>query len=117
MTRLLTGIGSFLLAWGLVTYFASESRSGTALIPAGFGACLLICGFLSVSPGKRRKHAIHAGLLVALLGVLAPLGRVVPQALNGEFALSIATISMAVLMASCIIVLVKGIGSFKAARA
>jgi len=118
MPAITTFVGSFLLAWGLTTYLVADaaSRSATALIPSIIGALMLICVLVAKKPGAK-KHAMHSCMLIALLGALAPLGRIIPVAMKGELSMGLPLISQVVLMAGCVIVLVMGIRSFKAARA
>jgi hypothetical protein len=56
-----------------VTYFASESRSFTAFIPAFFGMLMTLFGLIGRKEGAR-KHAMHGAAVVALLGVLGGFG-------------------------------------------
>ena len=52
------------------------SASGkTALIPAGVGILLLICGTLGIQKDWR-KHAMHAAAAIGLLGFILAFGRV-----------------------------------------
>jgi hypothetical protein len=53
---------------------APPKRSVTALIPAFVGIPLLLCGFLALNE-SRRKHAMHAAVMIGLLGALAGAGR------------------------------------------
>ena len=57
---------------------SEEKKDGkiqfTALIPAGFGIGLLICGFLALNEA-RLKHAMHGAAMIGLLGFLAGAGR------------------------------------------
>lgn len=117
MLGLIGFIGAFLVGWGAMTYFMAdvESRSLTALIPAVVGALLLICSFIA-SNANLRKHALHGAMVVALLGALAPLGRIIPVAMKGEFTWGLPVVSQLILMVACVIVLVVGIRSFMAAR-
>jgi hypothetical protein len=61
--------GLFLILVGLAGYWFSESRSPTALIPAGFGLVLLVLGVLA-RRDDWRKHVMHAAVLVALAGAV-----------------------------------------------
>jgi cytochrome bd-type quinol oxidase subunit 2 len=70
--------GVALGAVGGYGYAASESHSPTALIPAAFGAVLLICGALAASD-KMRKHAMHAAAMVGLLGLIGGAVMAVPK--------------------------------------
>lgn len=63
--------GVILAVIGLFGYFgsASENPSPTALIPAGFGAVLIVLGVVAHKAGAR-MHAMHAAAAVALVGFL-----------------------------------------------
>lgn len=89
--------GALLIALGLIAYFGSEptsskstddtsaasaneegekkGRSMTAMIPAFFGAPLLILGVVGLGGESMRKHAMHGAAMVGLLGGLAGLGK------------------------------------------
>lgn len=107
-------IGIILILQGILTYFISESRSFTALIPAIFGGLLVVTGFLAKKP-EFRKHAMHAAALVALLGVVGALMRAIP-ALAGGGAIGLGVASQLAMAVLLIIFLVLAIRSFIAAR-
>jgi hypothetical protein len=72
--------GLLLIAVGLEGYTNSlgvfnveKLHSITSLIPAFFGAFLLVCGILAFLPNLR-KHMMHVAAMVGLLGTLAGLG-------------------------------------------
>jgi hypothetical protein len=69
MANLATGFGAALLLLGICGYFLTGMQSLTALIPAGFGLVLLICGILARDAAKR-KVAMHVAVLFGLLGFL-----------------------------------------------
>ena len=57
---------------------AGDQKKGTsitAMIPAFFGAPLLLCGLISLAGGKARMHAMHVAAMLGVLGALAGLGR------------------------------------------
>ncbi len=91
----------------------------TALIPAYFGAPLLLCGLLSMREAWR-KHAMHAASIIALLGTVLPgfmLIRVLIQvAGGGEIARPIAVGLQAAMAVVCGVFLVLCIQSFIQAR-
>jgi hypothetical protein len=62
-------IGAVLIALGLVGWFGSGGASVTALIPAFFGVVLLLLGVVARKE-QYRKHAMHAAVIVGLLGFL-----------------------------------------------
>lgn len=107
--------GLILTALGLIGYFAGGMVSFTAFIPAFFGIPILLSGLLARNPNKL-KLGMHIAATVGLLGFLAPLGRIIPVALKGEFALSLATISMILMSLICLVFVIQCIQSFKAAR-
>jgi uncharacterized membrane protein HdeD (DUF308 family) len=66
--------GSLLVLVGIVGYgTATPGEDGkvspTALIPAFFGAALVICGVLAFKDSLR-KHVMHLAALIGVLGVL-----------------------------------------------
>jgi len=77
--------GIILMLQGIVTYFMVEAggRSITALIPAAFGALLVVCGFIAMKPDLR-KHAMHAAAAVGLVGIIGALGRAIPAIASGK---------------------------------
>lgn len=62
-------IGAALIILGLAGYFLTGQASITALIPAAFGLVLALAGVLARDE-RKRKHAMHAAVLIALLGFL-----------------------------------------------
>ena len=57
----------------------------TALIPAGFGVALVLCGLIAFKSGAR-KHAMHIAAMVGLIGFVAGAAmgfRNLPAALQG----------------------------------
>jgi len=62
-------LGVVLVILGLGGYFLTGGVSLTALIPAAFGVLLALAGLLARDE-RKRKHAMHAAVVVALLGFL-----------------------------------------------
>ncbi len=60
-------LGAALIVLGVGSYVLTGAVSLTALIPAGFGLLLLLAGLLA-RDARWRMHAMHAAVLVALLG-------------------------------------------------
>lgn len=83
MARTAMLFGVLLIALGLVGYFVPEKlgdvgpkgTSPTALIPAGIGAVLFICGLIVEFAPHLRKHVMH---LAAAVGLIGALGGVMP---------------------------------------
>lgn len=71
---ILLGVGGYLLA-----------LSGTALIPAGFGAILVVLGLLARRP-PMRMHAMHGAALVSLIGFGVPAWMLTFGAISGSLA-------------------------------
>lgn len=61
--------GFALIALGLYGYSTSEIKHITSLIPAFFGIPIVILSYLAQKE-SRRKHMMHAVVLLALLGVM-----------------------------------------------
>jgi uncharacterized membrane protein len=109
--------GSLLTLLGLVTYFAAvlgwiaARPSPTALIPAVAGVLLIFLGALALRPGMR-KHMMHAAAMIALLGVIAPVGRLISTAIQRGITASPAVISQLLMAILCAIFLCLCIRSF-----
>ena len=61
--------GVLLIAVGAWAFSASEKHSPTALIPAGFGIAIAVCGLIALNPAAR-MHAMHAAAMLGLLGLI-----------------------------------------------
>lgn len=113
-TTRLVGIGLALL--GVVSYVATGRTSVTALIPAFFGIALVGLAWLGRNEPMRR-HAMHAAMVVALLGIGGTASRLVPGITSGTLDLGRpavwAQIATVVLLAWY---LGQGIKSFRDAR-
>lgn len=111
-------IGAVLVVLGLGAYLGTGAESVTAVAPAVPGVLLLVLGLLA-GQESRRRHMIHAALVVALLGVLAsamPLAEL-PALLAGDDVERPAAVVTSGLMALlCLIYLILGVRSFVAAR-
>ena len=118
MLRLTFVIGGILTVLGVVAYFATGAASVTALIPTFIGVLLLVCGAIASRGENARKHAIHAALVVALLGALgslmqvAKLGDVIAGTAQRPAAVIVSTVMFVLL----VLYIVMGVRSFIAAR-
>ena len=79
--------GALLVLVGIVGYSTSEVQPPpmTALIPAFFGAALVVCGALAFKDNLR-KHVMHLAAMIGLVGAIGgfmPLIRQVNK--TGEF--------------------------------
>jgi hypothetical protein len=106
--------GLILIVLGIASYMLTGRTSLTALIPAAFGAVLLVCSLIARSESSR-KHAMHAAVAVGLIGALAALARGVPAALAGD-ATRPAVLSQLVMGVLLLIYVALGVQSFIAAR-
>ncbi len=106
--------GLILIVLGVASYVLTGRTSVTALIPAFFGAVLVICALIARNEAVR-KHAMHAAVAVGLLGALGSLARGVPAALAGDAARPavMSQLAMGVLL---LIYVALGVQSFIAAR-
>lgn len=117
--KLSINIGILLALLGILSYILTDFASFTALIPAFFGIMFTVLGYVGKKSERTRKHAMHAALLLALLGLggsfsglIALIGALfgtVPERMT-------AAISQAIMAVLCIIFLVAGIKSFLDAR-
>jgi len=112
MARISYIIGIALIALALGFYLAT--LSGTALSPLLPGIPILICGVIAQRGEQARKHAIHAALVFALLGVLAPLYPIYKGIASG--AIDGSVIESLLMLILCGVYLALGIKSFVDAR-
>ena len=111
------GLGVALIVLGLAGYGLTGAASLTALIPAAFGLLLVLAGVLARNE-RWRMHAMHAAVLVALLGFLGSargllgLGAV----LDGTAARPAATVSQAIMAVLTFVYIVLAVRSFIEAR-
>jgi hypothetical protein len=106
--------GLILIVLGFASYLLTGRTSVTALIPAIFGALLVVCALIARKESAR-KHAMHAAVAVGLLGALAALGRGIPAALSGGAGRT-AVLSQLVMGGLLAIYVALGVQSFIAAR-
>lgn len=100
MPLIALGFGILLNFLGLGAYVTTGMESVTALIPCVPGILIGICGLIGQKE-SRLKHAMHGAAIFGLLGFLAPLGRLVPLLIKGEFTLTPATGSMIMMLVIC----------------
>jgi hypothetical protein len=77
VVKVTIGFGVALVVLGVAAYLMTGLRSWTALIPAIAGGLLLACGLVARDP-RYRKAAMHAAVVLALLGFAGA----VPGAIN-----------------------------------
>ena len=111
MPRTTIAIGLLLVLQGVGFYVVTETKSITALIPTFFGVPIALLGLLALKESIR-KHAMHGAVTLALLGLLAPIGRIA----SAGFKLSAAGVSLLLMILLCATLLILGIKSFIDAR-
>ncbi|MGQ0734521.1 MAG: hypothetical protein ACT4QD_12805 [Acidobacteriota bacterium] len=79
-------VGIVLVLLGLVSYVGTGRASVTALIPAMVGGVFLLIAIIARRSEAARKHAMHAGVALALVLVLGTLPRVLPAIGAGDVA-------------------------------
>ena len=106
--------GIVLIVLGLASYVLTGRTSVTALIPAFFGAVFVILALVARSDAAR-KHAMHAAVALALIGLLGTLVRLVPALAGGNLTRPavLAQLAMTVLLG---VYIALGVKSFKEAR-
>jgi hypothetical protein len=87
-------IGVLLTLLGVGTY----TNSLTALIPAVFGVVLIVLGALSFK-ATRRKHTMHAAVMVGLIGFVMPAWRLIGHFKDESGAAAGAQLAMALICA------------------
>jgi len=110
-------IGRLLVLLGIIGYgygMYNGNASLTAMIPAAFGILLMLLGHLSLAKENWRKHLMHVAVVVALLGFILPVGRLVSK--FSELTMSAAVISQIVMAVLCLVLVVLAVKSFTAAR-
>ena len=107
-------VGIVLILLGLVSYFGTGRISLTALIPAYFGAVFVILAMVARNEAAR-KHAMHGAVMLALIGLLGTLVRLIPALAAGEFGrvAVLAQLAMSLVLAGYIFL---GVQSFRQAR-
>jgi protein-S-isoprenylcysteine O-methyltransferase Ste14 len=106
-------VGIVLIILGLAGYLGSGRVSVTALIPAFFGAIFIVLALVAKNEAAR-KHAMHAAVALALVGLLGTLGRLVPALAGGRMGPGV--IAQAVMCVILIVYIALGVKSFKEAR-
>jgi hypothetical protein len=74
MPAITVAVGVLLVIQGVGFYVATGASSITALIPTFVGLPILLLGLLGLKESAR-KHAMHLSAVLALIGLLAAVGR------------------------------------------
>ena len=118
MPSITIALGVALIIVGLAGYFLTGAVSLTALIPAGFGVVIALAGVVA-RDDRMRKHAMHAAVLVALLGFLGSVRGVlqIGALLDGTAARPAAVVSQTIMAVLTLGYIVVAVRSFIQARA
>jgi hypothetical protein len=118
MTAVTLIVGAALTLTGIIAYVVSDAASATALIPSVVGVLILLCGLLALRGGALRKHALHAALVIALLGALGSLMNVVQigDLIDGTAERPAAIVTSIIMFVVLVGYLALGIRSFVNAR-
>jgi hypothetical protein len=111
-------VAMLLFAVGLGGFVVSGAHALTALIPALLGVLLVLCAVVARSP-KARMHAMHAAVLLALLGLVGSLPGAfrLPALLAGQpVARPLAVVAQSATVVLCLAYVVVAIRSFIQAR-
>jgi len=111
-------LGSLLFLIGVGFYFGTGATSVTALIPAFLGIPIEIAGVVALRE-RWRKHAMHAAVLVALLGFLGSARGLLslPALLSGaELARPAAVAAQSITAVLCLVFVGLAVNSFIQAR-
>ncbi len=104
-----------LIALGLGGYFGTGQTSVTALIPAFFGLAIGLSGMLATKQ-EMRKHAMHAAVTLALLGLIGSAWRALPILFDKAAEVGVAVYMQLAMAAVCIVFVIFCVRSFIAAR-
>ncbi len=116
MFKATVGFGIALIVLGLGGYLGTGRSSVTALIPAFFGLCLVIAGWVASRGGaKVRMHTMHVAAVLGLIGVVAPAVQALPKLgklFAGEAERPVAIITQLIMAVLCAVFLVLCVKSF-----
>ena len=110
-------LGGVLIVLGLAGYFLTGAASLTALIPAAFGLVMTLLGLLARDE-RKRKHAMHAAVVVALLGFLGSIRGLlqIGDVVDGTAARPAAVIAQTIMAVLTLGYIVMAVRSFVRAR-
>jgi hypothetical protein len=111
-------LGVALIIVGLAGYVLTGAVSLTALIPAAFGLLIAVAGLIARDP-RMRKHAMHAAVLIALIGFLGSVRGVLQLGalFDGTAARPAAVVSQTIMAVLTLGYIVMAVRSFVQARA
>jgi len=106
------GAGVLLIAVGAIVSILSDSESITSWIPAFVGGVLVLLGLVAAAKSDLRHHMMHGAAAIALIAVVATLGRMISAGASGWVA-----VSQIALLAICGVYVATAVGSFRTAAA
>ena len=118
MPSITIALGVALIILGLAGYLLTGAASLTALIPAAFGLVIALLGVIA-RDDRKRKHAMHAAVVVALLGFLGSVRGVlqIGSVFDGTAARPAAVVSQTIMAVLTLGYIVMAVRSFAQARA
>ncbi len=110
-------LGVALIIVGLAGYFLTGAASLTALIPAAFGLVIALSGLIARDE-RKRKHAMHAAVVVALLGFLGSIRGLlqIGDVFDGTAARPAAIVAQTIMAVLTLVYMVMAVRSFVRAR-
>jgi hypothetical protein len=110
-------LGIALIILGLAGYSLTGAVSLTALIPAAFGLVIAVSGLIARDE-RKRKHAMHAAVAVALLGFLGSIRGLlqIGAVFDGTAARPAAVVSQSIMALLTLGYIVMAVRSFVQAR-
>jgi len=115
VSKISIAVGAILIALGLIGYFGTGMVSWTALIPAFFGLPLAILGALALNE-DRRKHSMHAAVIVGLVGFVGGAFSFFRPLLSGNDLKPMAATMQALMALTCAVFVGLCVKSFVDAR-
>ena len=117
MPALTIALGVALIILGVAGYALTGGVSVTALIPAAFGLLLAIAGLLARDE-RKRMHAMHGAVVVALVGFLGSARGLlrIGEVLDGTAARPPAIVAQAIMAVLTLAYIVLAVRSFVLAR-
>jgi uncharacterized membrane protein HdeD (DUF308 family) len=111
-------LGAALTVLGIGSYVLTNAVSLTALIPAAFGLVLIATGVIAQND-RMRMHAMHAAVVVALLGFLGSFRGLlgIGKVLDGTAVRPAAIVAQTIMALLTLVYIVVAVRSFIRARA
>jgi len=110
-------LGAALIVLGIGGYTLTGGVSVTALIPAAFGLLFVVAGLLARDE-RWRMHAMHAAVVIALLGFLGSFRGLlgIAKVLHGTAIRPAAIVAQTIMALLTLVYIVLAVRSFIAAR-